>query len=590
MKVITDCPALYAAVAVGIMSLVGVYYLRRGRTRRRAPIAVDVTLTDDELVKQGFASKKVPDDLDVIVIGSGMGGLTVAAALAKEGKRVLVLEQHDVAGGNTHTFEEGGYEFDTGFHYIGGFLDDKSYPNRKLFDYISNHSVEFQRSGDTVDVAVVQGPDGTRDAIHFTADHEAFKTYLKKRFPLDHASIDAYFNAVRAANRGWEVFFGLQMCPTWLRGVYRWWNASKLEYFHKTVLEVVSSLTTNAELLGILNYSWGDFGDPPSRASFALNAAILNHYRGGAYYAVGGPSVIPKKVVRVIESHGGKVLVRAPVSEILIDASNNAFGVRVKGKDILARTIISTVGAPQTYAKLIPETHRHHVDHLLRELANPAMQSCCSLMSLFVGFRGDAKELDLPTHNVWKFPSWSHDANVEANQTSPDAPFCALFMSFSSAKDPTFAERFPGKQVGLVVAPSFFHHVEKFKDGRVKHRGDEYEALKDAWKERLVAEFLKEFPKVSRESIEVAEVGTAITNDFYLGTTRGAVYGLSHTPARFTSDAINPRTPISNLYLSGQDVMSCGIVGAAYGGLLTAAIVEPSLLPKLGKLLSKSSK
>ncbi|RHY09767.1 hypothetical protein DYB28_006877 [Aphanomyces astaci] len=590
MKVVTDPAAFYATVAVSVVLLVaGGYYLRRGRTsRRRPPVEVEVNLTDDELVKQGFATKKVPDDVDVIVIGSGMGGLSVAAVLAKEGKRVLVLEQHDVVGGNTHTFEEGGYEFDTGFHYVGGHLDDKSYPNRKLFDYISNNSVEFQRLGDTVDVAVAQAADGARDAVHFTADHDIFKKYLKTRFPDDHASIDAYFKAVKAASIGLGTYFGLQVCPTWLRGAYRWWNKSKLEYFHKTVLEVVSSLTTNAELVGILNYSWGDFGDPPSRAAFVLNAVILNHYRGGAYYAIGGPSVIAKKVARVIESHGGKVLVRAPVSQVLIDASGAAYGVRVKDKDILARTIISTVGAPQTYTKLIPQDHQHRVERQVRELQNPALQACCSLMSLFVGFKGDAQALDLPTHNVWKYPSWSHDANFKANQDSPDAPFCALFMSFSSAKDPTYATRFPGKQVGLVVAPCFYPHVEKFKDGRVKRRGDDYEALKAVWKERMLTEFLNEFPKVTRESIEVAEFGTALSNDYYLGTTRGAIYGLGHTPARFTSDVTNPRTPIANLYLSGQDVLSCGILGAAYGGLVTAAVIEPSLLPKLGKLLSKT--
>ena len=72
--------------------------------------------TSNTPTKQGFSMKKVPSNLDVIVIGSGMGGLSTAALLAKQGKRVLVLEQHDIAGGNLHTFSEKGYEFDTGLH------------------------------------------------------------------------------------------------------------------------------------------------------------------------------------------------------------------------------------------------------------------------------------------------------------------------------------------------------------------------------------------------------------------------------------------------------------------------------------------
>ena len=62
----------------------------------------------------GFQAKKIPENLDAIVIGSGMGGLSAAAILAKSGKKVLVLEQHDQAGGCCHTFVEEGFEFDVG--------------------------------------------------------------------------------------------------------------------------------------------------------------------------------------------------------------------------------------------------------------------------------------------------------------------------------------------------------------------------------------------------------------------------------------------------------------------------------------------
>ncbi|CAK4692505.1 unnamed protein product [Aphanomyces euteiches] len=565
MKLYTEQTTLYAisaAAAVAAISLLALY--SKPKKVSRLPVTVEVSMNDEELIKQGFAAKRIPQDIDIIVIGSGMGGLTVAATLAKEGKRVLVLEQHDVAGGNTHTFEEKGYEFDTGFHYIGGNLEIKAFPSRKVYDYLSNDRIEFQRLGDVVDVVVAENDNGgVRDEVEFFVDHVRFKEYLKKRFPDEHKAIDKYVETVNKANGSMGVFFGLQMVPSWARGLYRWWNASKFEYMRKTVLE------------------------PPTRGAFYLNASLFNHYQGGGYYVVGGPSMITKKIVRTIEELGGKVLVRAPVSSILINDAGAAIGVNVNGTDIFAKEIVSTIGAPQTYTKLIPEAHRHRVAAQIQELSNPEIQSCYSLMSLFVGFKGDAKELDLPTHNVWKFPSWDHLANYKANQVSPDAPFCGLFMSFSSAKDPTFATRCPGKQVGLVIAPCFYEHVEKFKDGRVKHRGKEYEALKDVWKERLLSAFLKEFPKVSRESIEVAELGTAVTNDFYLGTQRGAVYGLAHTPARYASDVVNPRTPIANLYLSGQDILACGIIGAAYSGLMTAAIIQSTVLPKLGKILSR---
>ncbi|KAF0716834.1 Aste57867_2629 [Aphanomyces stellatus] len=593
MEAVSQNPTLVTAAAVGL--LLAAYFTQSEPTAQNAarkqpravPKLVDVTLTDDELIKQGFATKKVPENIDVIVIGSGISGLTTAVALAKQGKRVLVLEQHDVAGGNNHTFEEKGYEFDTGLHYLGGHLDDKKWPNRKLFDYISNDGVEFQHLGEIVDKAVTTFADGSRDEVIFSGDLDEFKATLKARFPGEHGAIDAYFKAIVEARRNLGITVGLQTCPTWARSLFRYWNAPKFKYYLKTVQEIASTLTTNQDLIGILNYCWADYGDPPGRSAFAMNSAILNHYRGGGYYPIGGPSVIAKKVTRAIEAHGGKVLVRAPVETILVDASGAAYGVRVKGKDILAKMVVSTVGAPATYTKLIPEAHSRRVAHLVKDLADPALQSCSSVMSLFVGFKGDAKELDLPTYNIWKFPSWDHQANMDANKTSPNAPDAFYFLSFSSAKDPTYATRYPGKQCGLVTAPNFYEHVEQFKDERVKRRGDAYEALKAMWTERLLKVFLDEFPKVTRESIEVLDLGTALTNDYYLGTTRGAIYGLGHTPARYASDVTSVRSPITNLFLSGQDTVSAGIIGSATAGLLTAALIDPALKATLQAIFTR---
>jgi all-trans-retinol 13,14-reductase len=111
--------------------------------------------TSSDPTKQGFSNKVSSSHWDVIVIGSGIGGLSAAALLAKEGKKVLVLEQHDIAGGNLHTFTEKGYEFDTGLHYVGGKIGDKKSPFRRQLDYVTDGQVEWERMDDVYDVAVV---------------------------------------------------------------------------------------------------------------------------------------------------------------------------------------------------------------------------------------------------------------------------------------------------------------------------------------------------------------------------------------------------------------------------------------------------
>ena len=308
-----------------------------------------------------------------------------------------------------------------------------------------------------------------------------------------------------------------------------------------------------------------------------MNALIAAHYRSGAFYPVGGPLKIAESIVKLIERWGGRVLVRAPVDTILIDDKSRAYGVVVKGKPILARTIVSSVGVPTTMIKLIPEKHQGSVSRHIEMLKNPDVASNISLMSMFVGIKDPDGTLKLPKSNYWIHPSWDHDKNL--SELKKDRQQESLFfISFSSVKDPTYASRHPGKHVALVIGPSFYDDVEQFKDERVMHRSKDYVSMKNKWQEIFTKALLNQFPELQNK-IDFVDFGTAVTNDFYLGTHRGAIYGLAHTPQRLGQPCLRPKTPIQNLFLSGQDVSTCGVVGALVGGYLCSyAISTPSLV------------
>lgn len=487
--------------------------------------------------------KSVPPNLDVVVIGSGIGGLTTAALLAKQGKRVLVLEQHDIAGGNLHTFTENGYEFDTGLHYIGGRIGDKNSSFRKQLDYITDGGVEWELMDETYDVAIVDD-----ERFEFCAGWTKLKTRLKQSFPDDTEAIDKYFQLVKSATNLFPLIFVMKMLPETLLKLFRRIFDSKMEILKKTTKEVLESLTTNRKLQGVLTYHYGDYGEPPERGAFVMNALIANHYRSGAFYPVGGPLKIAESIINVIEKWGGKVLVRAPVSSILIDKKNRAYGVVVKGKHILAKTIISSVGAPNTFMGLLPKSHNHLVDKYTAILNDSNIASNVSLMSMFVGINDDDQSLQLPKSNYWVHQSWDHDKNMaEYRMNHNNIP--ALFISFSSAKDPTYDSRHPGKQVALVIGPCMYNDVEKYKDDRVKHRRKEYIEMKDQWTKIFMDCLLRYFPQLEGK-IDFVDFGSALTNDVYLGTHRGAVYGIAHTPQRFQQHWLQSKTPIKNLLLS----------------------------------------
>ena len=153
---------LVAALAVVILMVVAWLQLNRWHSQGTVPNPFETDCRQgrkpyihdqkkrDAVIKQGFSKEKIPTNLDAILIGSGIGSLTTAAIMSKAGKRVLVLEQHDQAGGCCHTFIDKGYEFDVGIHYIGEMGHQTL--NKTLLDQICEGQVEWAPLDDDFDV------------------------------------------------------------------------------------------------------------------------------------------------------------------------------------------------------------------------------------------------------------------------------------------------------------------------------------------------------------------------------------------------------------------------------------------------------
>lgn len=436
---------------------------------------------------------------------------------------------------------------------------------RKLYDYIMDESVEWERMDDAYDIAI-----SGNDVYRFYSGWTKLKKELKQSFPDDAVAIDNYFDLVQHTSEHiYPALLMLKMLPEPVSNFFSWLFSKQLAMSKRTTKEVLEQITSNRKLMGVLTYHYGDYGETPERGAFLMNALIASHYRSGAYYPIGGPLKISESIVRLIERWGGKVLVRAAVSSILIDNKHRAYGVIVNGKQITATSIVSGVGLPKTMTELVPESHRTIVRKYIDVMKDPDVASNISLMSMFVGIKDPEGDLRLPKSNYWVHQSWDHDKNM-AEHEKDSFKMPAFFISFSSAKDPTYSSRHPGKQVALVIGPCRYDDVEKFKDDRVKHRREEYLSMKERWQDSFMKVLLDQFPELENR-IDFVDFGTAVTNDFYLGTYCGAVYGLGHTPKRFGQHSLlRPTTPISNLYITGQDASTCGVTGALVGGYMCA--------------------
>ena len=504
---------------------------------------------------------RLDDHYDAIVIGSGIGGMTTAACLSKQGKKVLVLEQHYTAGGFTHAYARNGYEWDVGVHYIGEVGSRKSL-TRQLFDFISDGQLQWAPMDKNYDRFFIGG-----ERFDMVAGKRDCVDALKKRFPREHEAIDEYMRRLDAVGRAVQALTMEKLFPRALGKLVRWGRKAVLpDYINRTTEEVLRELTGDEMLIAVLTGQWGDNGVPPEQSSFLIHGLIARHYLHGAFYPVGGASRIAETIIPVIQRSGGELFTYANVEEILIKR-NRAIGVRMQdGTRIHAPMVISNAGVFNTFEQLLPPkvSRRNGYTRRLKEV-EPSLAH----LGAYIGLKQSAEALDLPKTNFWIYPNTAHTENLQAFREDPEAEFPAVYISFPSAKDPSWESRYPGTATIEIVAPAFFEHFEAWKDQPWGKRGEDYDTLKQRLTDRLLEYLYDKLPQL-RGKIDYCELSTPLSTDFFCSYRRGEMYGLNHDPQRFEQDWLRPKTRIPGLYLTGQDVLTCGVGGAMFAGFAAA--------------------
>lgn len=220
----------------------------------------------DKVLKQSFSPDKIPPKLDGIVIGSGIGGLTVAAILSKVGKKILVLEQHDQAGGCCHTFVEKGFEFDVGIHYIGEMAEDSV--TRVLVDQLTESGLEWQRleeKYDTVILGLGEADETKRKRYSISSGRTQLIDSLVEKFPDEEKVIRKFFGILKQLRGSTTAMSLLKLLPLSVSrllvssGVILW-LCPALSYYQRSLSDVLNELTDNKELKAVLAYSYGNYG------------------------------------------------------------------------------------------------------------------------------------------------------------------------------------------------------------------------------------------------------------------------------------------------------------------------------------------
>jgi all-trans-retinol 13,14-reductase len=506
---------------------------------------------------------------DVIVIGSGMGGLSCAAALTRAGRRVLVLEQHFAPGGLTQTFTRGKFHWDVGVHYLGKMGEGGE--ARRVIDWLSGGALKFAPLGPVYDI--VHLPDGLR--LEFARPEASLVTELTERFPESRAQIAAFFDALHSAERALQALFILRVVPRWVAPLVRLLKGRAIrKWCGRTTLEVLTGIISDPRLRAVLAAQRGDYGPDPRESSFAMHALVMRHYFDGAYYPVGGSKAFADTLVPVIESGGGSVRVRAQVTGILVEAGAVA-GVRLKnGTELRCARVVSDAGAQVTVGRLLPETER--AAPWAQEIA--AMKPSACHIGLYLGLNGDIRANGASASNHWFYETTElGDSLWRDPYAQPRTP--ASFISFPSLKDPLRANSHDAHTAEMVVFTDWALFAP-WEATRIGRRPADYLEFKQKIEGRLLEQFQGYFPALA-PLVEYCELSTPLSTVAFTGAEHGGIYGLETSPRRFLSTTLTPRTPVPGLYLTGQDVASPGITGAMMAGVMTAGAIEPRILRRL---------
>ena len=501
-----------------------------------------------------------------IVIGSGIGGLAAAAALARRGKRVLLLEQHSVAGGQTQTFRRQDWVFATGVHYLGGFGPQPGPEGqfRRLMDWLGDGSLRFAPCANPYDIVRLPG-------FEFGIAHPeaAYRAALLQRFPGEAAAIARWFDACHQARKAGTTLMVAHQLPAWIGWGWQLLRGRQADAWAGRTLADQLAQVAHPQLRAVLGARWGDYGAPPAIAPFIEHAWVTGAYDGGAYYPVGGPARFAETLLPTLRAAGGECRLGADVQRIVVE-DGRAVGVEVlqAGTMVTERAdhVISDIGLANTLACLDPS------------VAGPWREQARTLapglvyMALYIGLEGDIAAAGASSANHWIYDS---DDIGRAWQQPADEDAPGLFVSFPSLKDPSWHGP-PTAEVLALAEPGAF---APWLDGATD-AGD-YAAFKDWVAARLLGQFQRHFPRLA-PLVRFHEAATPLTQRHFVRAVGGSMYGLEMSVDRLGSEALRLRTPVPGLLLAGQDVMGPGVQAAFMGGLMAAATVEPALWRQMG--------
>lgn len=496
-----------------------------------------------------------------VIIGSGLGGLSVGVILAKNGYEVTILEQSAQIGGCLQCFTRKGVKFETGMHFIGS-MDDGQ-PLSNYFNYLEiKDKISLSRLDDNAyEVVALKG-----EKFSFPFGREAFIEHFSERFPSQRKNLEAYYDLVEKV--------------AVMSSYYHPDNSNEADRFidndllFKSLNEVIDQTITDPLLREVLVGNMPLYAAQKDKTAFATHAFIVNFYNKSAYRVVGGSDKIAEALLEVLTCYGGKVVTRQKVVKVLVDGKQATGVVVASGETYAADIVISDIHP----AQLVDLVEEHAFTSAYRSRVKE-IPNTVGVFSLFLRFKEGA--MPYMNHNFYSYGNnspWDIDGNVDGRW-----PQGYLYMHHCYEKDAPFA------QGGVVMSYMSMDTLKAWEDTTVERRGLDYERYKHELAERLLDAVEKDFPDI-RESLADYYAATPLTYRDYTLTPDGAMYGFAKDATLGAAGRVSFKTKVNNLLLVGQNINSHGMMGVLIGTLTACShlIGEDELMRQITKANQKS--
>jgi all-trans-retinol 13,14-reductase len=485
---------------------------------------------------------------DVVIVGSGLGGLLCANFLSNEGYSVCVLEKNRQLGGSLQTFVRDRCIFDTGVHYVGGL--EKGQALHKIFTYLGfMHKLKLQPLNEEgFDRTYFEGEE---KFYVQSIGYDRFVKNLIADFPNEALAINTYVDTIQHIVKQFPLYNLEHGASDFI---------SDMPMLSINAAQFINTLTQDLRLRAVLATPNVLYAGEADKSPLYMHALVINTYILSSHRFVDGSSQLERLITKNIRNNKSKVINRAKVVKLEVEDEQMTKAILQDGREIEGKLFISAIHPSPTLDMISSNMIRKSYRNRIKSLENTA--SCFILNLVFKKNTFPYKD-----HNIYHMSG--HDAWGAINYTQENWPHSFAFYCCAHSKATEYAEN------GIAIAYMRYDEMKEWENtynttSEEDDRGEAYQKFKVEKAEKLLDRMEKLFPNI-REQLHSYYASTPLTYRDYIGTHDGSLYGILKDCNDPIKSFVAVKTKIPNLLMTGQNLHTHGVYGVAIAAIKTCS-------------------